>query len=436
MEMRTRWQAAAIGGLALLLAGAVVGPVAAQDQSHEITWLFSRPTDGPVIKTVTEVADLYAQSHPGFKLNQVTTPDRPSYLQKLETLAAANQLPELFDTDATPFAQKLRDAGHMLDVGAKLDEWGLRDKFRAAALGYQMFDDGSVYMLPLEMQQEWFWYNTAAFEKAGVSVPEKLEDIPAMCQPLRDAGYVPLAVDGVDGWPLMRMIALIPFRLTGNDYVKQLKTGAVSLGDEPGRRAAQFVYDLGQNGCFQEGFSADDYVAARNLYASGQAAMYYMGTWEVGTFTDPSLDPEVAKSIDFFTLPTTDGATTQPNEYIAPSGIGMAVNAKKYDPVVEDFIKFLIAEYPARYAATQQFSPLVAPALTEGVSELYTKSSAALDALGPTVGVPWDTQLDPTSNTRMQQELVLLASGEITPDQFIETIDAVIKEEAPRFFGE
>jgi raffinose/stachyose/melibiose transport system substrate-binding protein len=164
--------------------------------------------------------------------------------------------------------------------------------------------------------------------------------------------------------------------------------------------------------------------------------MYYMGTWEVGTFTDPSLDPEVAKSIDFFTLPTTDGATTQPNEYIAPSGIGMAVNAKKYDPVVEDFIKFLIAEYPARYAATQQFSPLVAPALTEGVSELYTKSSAALDALGPTVGVPWDTQLDPTSNTRMQQELVLLASGEITPDQFIETIDAVIKEEAPRFFGE
>ena len=107
--------------------------------------------------------------------------------------------------------------------------------------------------------------------------------------------------------------------------------------------------------------------------------MYYMGTWEVGTFTDPSLDPEVAKNIDFFTLPTTDGATTQTNEYIAPSGIGMAVNAKKYDPVGEDFIKFLIAEYPARYAAKQQFSPLVAPALTEGLSELYTKSSAALD---------------------------------------------------------
>jgi len=428
-----RW-AALGGGLALVL-GASIGPAAAQDASHEITWLFARPTDGPVITTVQEVADLYAQSHPGFKLNTVTTPDRPSYLQKLETLAAANQLPELFDTDATPFAQKLRDAGVMVDVGAKLDEWGLRDQFRPAALGYQMFDDGSVYMLPLEMQQEWFWYNKAAFERAGVQIPQLIEDIPAMCQPLRDAGFVPLTVDGVDGWPLMRMIALVPFRISGNEYVKQLKTGAVSMGDEPGRRAVQFVYDLGQNGCFQEGFSADDYVAARNLFASGKAAMYYMGTWEVGTFSDPALDPSVADDIDFFTLPTADGATTLPNEYIAPSGIGMAMNAKTYDPVVEDFIKFLIAEYPARYSAKQQFSPLVAPALTEGVSRLYQESSVALDALGPTVGVPWDTQLDPTSNTRMQQELVLLATGEVTPDDFISTMDGVIQEEAPRFFG-
>src|SRR5687768_4301422 len=103
--MRTPWRVLVGGGLSLALAAAIVGPVAAQE-SREITWLFARPTDGPVIQTVTEVADLYAESHPGFKLNQVTTPDRPSYLQRLETLAAADQLPELFDTDATPFAQK------------------------------------------------------------------------------------------------------------------------------------------------------------------------------------------------------------------------------------------------------------------------------------------------------------------------------------------
>lgn len=425
----------AVGGLMVAALAAFAGPATAQD-SREITWLFSRPTDGPVIATVTEVADLYAQSHPGFRLRQVTTPDRPSYLQRLETLAAGNQLPELFDTDATPFAEKLRNAGHMLDVGAKLDEWGLRDAFRPAALGYQMFDDGSVYMLPLEMQMEYLWFNRAALDAAGLQPPATLEDIPAMCQPLRDAGFVPLTVDGVDGWPLMRNLALIPFRLTGNDYIKSLKRGEASLGDEPGRRAVQWVYDLGQNGCFQAGFSADDYVAARNLFTSGQAAMYYMGTWEIGTFTDAALDPAVTSNIDFVTLPMTAGATTEPTEYIAPSGIGMAVNANTYDPVVEDFLQFLIAEYPDRYAARHQFSPLVSEAVTDGASPLFVRAIEELDRLGDTVGVPWDTQLDPTSNTRMQQELVLLATGEITPDQFIETIDAVIAEEAPRFFGE
>ena len=74
---------------------------------REISWLLSRPADGGVITAMEQIADEYAADHPGFALNLITTPDRPSYIQKYETLAAANKLPELFDTDATPFAQKL-----------------------------------------------------------------------------------------------------------------------------------------------------------------------------------------------------------------------------------------------------------------------------------------------------------------------------------------
>ena len=428
---------AVAGAMALVLAAAAVGPATAQEESREISWVFSRPTDGPVIETVNEVAALYAETHPGFSLNADTTPDRGSYLQRIETLAAANQLPDLFDTDATPYAAKLRDAGRMVNVGELLQDEGLLDAFRPAALGYQAFqDDGSIYMIPLEMQMEWFWYNRDIFEEAGIAPPETIEDIVSLCAPLREAGYIPLAVDGVDGWPLMRNLAFIPFRLTGNEYLFDLSRGDASLGDEPGRRAVEWIYDLGQNGCFQEGFSADDYVAARNHFTSGRAAMYYMGTWETPTFTSEDVDPAVREAIDFFTLPTTEGATTGTNEYITPSGIGMAINADTFDDAVLDWIKFLIAEYPDRYAAKQQFSPLKAAPLTEGVSELYQRAADELENYGTAVGVPWDTQLDPTTNTRMQQELVLLATGEITPDQYIETIDAVIAEEAPRYFGE
>ena len=120
-----------------------------------------------MVTTMQAIAEEYAQEHPGFKLTLITTPDRPSYIQKYETLAAANKLPELFDTDATPFARKLASKNQMVDVAALLDNYGITANYRPSALDYQRFDDGSLYMIPLEYGIEVFWYNKALFAAAG-----------------------------------------------------------------------------------------------------------------------------------------------------------------------------------------------------------------------------------------------------------------------------
>src|SRR6478735_937723 len=93
--------AAAVTALALTACGgggtattANVAPTG-DIKPREISWLLSRPADGAVINIMKKLADDYGKVHPGFKLNLITTPDRPSYIQKLETLAAANKLPEL-----------------------------------------------------------------------------------------------------------------------------------------------------------------------------------------------------------------------------------------------------------------------------------------------------------------------------------------------------
>nr|MDQ5861639.1 extracellular solute-binding protein [Actinomycetota bacterium] len=105
-------------------------------KAREISWLLSRPADGAVINIMKKLADEYAKDHPGFELNLITTPDRPSYLQKLETLAAANKLPELFDTDATPFAQQLAKQGKMVDAEKLLKSLDVYDDYRPSALDY------------------------------------------------------------------------------------------------------------------------------------------------------------------------------------------------------------------------------------------------------------------------------------------------------------
>ena len=399
---------------------------------REISWLLSRPADGGVITAMEQIADEYAAEHPGFSLNLITTPDRPSYIQKYETLAAANKLPELFDTDATPFAQKLASQDRMIDVDALLDDLGLAEDYREAALGYQRFDDGSLYMVPFEFQLEFFWYNTALFEEAGVSVPATLDDFPQLCRDLRAQGVTPIALDGQDQWPLERYMAYYPFRMAGPEYVQDLKNGDASFSDPAGVAAAGWLSELGKAGCFQEGFSSTGYADAQALFTSGKAAVYNIGTWELGNLATEALDPGVRDDVDYFTLPTIDGAVTTDDEYVTPSGIGMAVNAQTYDPLVRDFLKFALERYPEIYAATGALSPTTTAqtAIPADATPLYSRAVEQADTVGPKIAMPWDTQLDPATNTRLQQELTLLVQGDITPEEFVTTMDATLRENA------
>ncbi|MFE4835349.1 ABC transporter substrate-binding protein [Arthrobacter sp. NPDC056691] len=403
---------------------------------REISWLLSRPADGPVINIMKKLAADYTKDHPGFSLNLITTPDRPSYIQKLETLAAANKLPELFDTDATPFAQQLAKQGKMLDGEKLLKTLNVYDNYRPGALDYQRFDDGSLYMIPFQFELEFIWYNKALLQKAGVSTPKSLDDLPAMCTALRKAGITPIALDGQDQWPLERYVAYQPFREAGPDFIQKLKKGEAKFSDPAGQKAVEWLAALGKAKCFQDGFSSQGYSDAQNQFTSGKAAMYNIGTWELPSLATDKLNPAVRNDIDFITLPTTEGSATAANEFVSPSGIGMAVNAKTYDPLVSDFLKFALEKYPAEYAATGALSPTtnVKTAIPANATPLYKKAIEKAADLGEKQAMPWDTQLDPTTNSRLQQELVLLVQGDITPEQFTSTMDSTVAQNAPKFF--
>jgi raffinose/stachyose/melibiose transport system substrate-binding protein len=145
----------------------------------------------------------------------------------------------------------------------------------------------------------------------------------------------------------------------------------------------------------------------------------------------------VKGNIDFFTLPTVDGAVTAENDYTVVSGIGMGISQKKFDPLVKDFLTFLLSNFSDKIVQSGHMSPISGSdvVIPEGASELYARALAEQDNLGSNVAFPWDTQLDPTSNTRLQQEMVLLVQGEITPEEFTATMDETIAENAPQFFG-
>lgn len=231
-------------------------------------------------------------------------------------------------------------------------------------------------------------------------------------------------------------MAYHPFRTAGPDYVKKLKKADVKLSDATGTAAVDWLDQLGQAKCFEDGFSSTGYSDAQALFTSGKAAMYNIGTWELGSLATDKLDASVRSDVDYFTLPTTKDAVTTANEYVSPSGIGMAVNAKTFDPLVRDFLKYALTEYPKKYAATGALSPTtnVDTTIPANATPLYKKAVDQANDLGDAIAMPWDTQLDPTSNTRLQQELTLLVQGNIKPEEFISTMDQTIQQNGPKAF--
>lgn len=392
-----------------------------------ITWLSARPADGAIVQTMRELASKYAEEHPGFELDIQVTSDRPSYLTKLRTLVASGETPELIDMDADPYAQQLVDAGMLVDMKQFLDEQGLYDQFYEPALKYQELPDGSLYLLPLEYQLEMTWYNKKIFKENNLTVPKTLDEMLTVSKKLKDKGITPIAVDGVDVWPLLRYAAMAPFRATGNEFARNLSQGKAKMTDEVGMQAANFAYEMGQY--FQEGFATTDYTTAKNMFLNGEAAMYNMGTWEIPSFIDSNMPDNMKGNVDYFYLPTIANAKTPDNEFFGNSGIGLAASADKFDATTKDFLSYVLNNYSDIYVAKQQMSPLKFEIKDESqFSDLYLKIKKDMDNYGTEFAKPWDTLLDPNTNSVMSDLIIKLMMRATTPEEFAKEIDNTIAQ--------
>lgn len=414
--------------LSLVLAGIMVSSILAGCGSEKkketsdvtkVTWFTSRPVDGAIDQTMREIADEYSKEKGGkWEIEIETTADRPSYLQKLKTLIAGGNMPDIIDIDADPYCQELVDAGMLVDVKKFLKDNDKYDKFYPIALKYQEFTDGSMYTLPLEYHVEMTWYNKEIFAQYGLSAPTTMDEWLETCKVLKENGVTPISVDGVDRWPVQRYLAMMPFRDAGNDYIVDLRDGKESMGSETGMKAVNFLKDMGQY--FNDGFAATDYATAQNMFLEGKSAMYYIGDWEIGAMQELYDQGK----IDYFYLPAVEGAKTQANEFCVNSGIGMAFNTETFDEKTKDFALYIIDNYAKLFAGKQQMSPIKTelPKDTE-FSDLYLRIQEDMDKTGENFLKPWDTYLDADTNTTMQDNMLLVASGDMSAEEFVKLVD-------------
>lgn len=419
-----------IAALTAAMASSIFGvTVNAADRELNINWLSSRSASESAILAIQDIAKQYQEENPdldfNFEIENIS--DRTAYLQKLKILAASDELPEWFDSDPdTWFADIVAD-GKAYSFEDLYKEFGMYDQIFPISKEYARLSDGSLNLMTLQCNTEYFFYNKDLFEQAGITeAPKTFDELLADCKLLQDQEIIPIAMGG--DWPILRYFAQVPFRLTGNEYIENAVSGEGSFGEEAGLKGAQFMQDIAQY--FQEGWSSADYDTMNDLFASGQAAIMYNGTWALEQADMIGEDGNIKDNIGYFTMPTySDADVTTATDFFANSGIGTAIRTDAVDDEMKAWIKYLLEHYADASLSydqlpsvmpdeeTMQSLPKVYQQIIEDVSNVKEYAKC------------WDVVIDSALVEPLEKETVILALGQETPEEWAANMDEYVKNQ-------
>ena len=302
--MKKRWCSIAL--TAAMVVSMAAGSALTVSAEEEITLrVFSNLPDRKNGQGLVEqmLIDEYMEANPNVKI-EVEALDEEAYKTKFKAYAMEG-MPDVVNIWGQPsFLDEVLDAG----VLAELNEADYADyKFIEGSLeGFKK--DGKLYGLPRNTDVAVFYYNQKMFEDNGWSVPETYDELLGLASTITEAGIIPVAMDGGDGWPMAVYLSDLLYKITG-DY-RETVSGAIANGDfsDPAfTQATQLLKDAADAGLFQVGYDSQDYGTAMNLFTNGQAAMFYMGSWETSMATNEDIPEEIRTNIRVFTMPTVEG---------------------------------------------------------------------------------------------------------------------------------
>jgi raffinose/stachyose/melibiose transport system substrate-binding protein len=351
-----------------------------------------------------------------------------SYDQQLQLLAGNDALPSLIFAANTPsLAIELHDGGYLVDIDQALTEVGLADAILPAAESVlRSLYGGDLFTLPAEFNIEGIWYNKAILAQHGIAQPTTWDELTAANQKLADAGVQPFAVagSGGDGWNVTRLVGNHIFRSLGADAMRQVADGKAKLTDPEYLASAEAVAAWGQAGYFGPAPTAVDYATAMNTFLTGQAAFYYMGSWALASFNDPTQNQIGDDNIGFLPFPNVTGGKGSAAEVPANAGMPLALSSASYDAGAKAWLGCLAQNYgtlalrdKGQITGFRVFDPVAdLPALTTEVQDIIANAPSS---------VLWfEALFSAQATTTAQTNGGLLAEGSLSGADFMSIVQA------------
>jgi len=169
-------------------------------------------------------------------------------------------------------------------------------------------------------------------------------------------------------------------------------------------------------------------MTAVNQFLSGKAAMFYMGSWILGNFNDPTANVIGNDNIGFMPFPAVEGGKGSADELAANVGVPLAMSKARYDDGSKQWLNCIAKNFGAQSLKDQGVITGFkvdgdvgeVPALTQSVQDQIAKTSKTVlwfEALFP-----------PKASTTSQTNASLLVTGGLSPEDFMSKVQADLDE--------
>ena len=373
--------------------------------------------------------DEYMEANKNVKI-EVEALDEEAYKTKFKAYSMEG-MPDVVSIWGQPaFLDEVVDAG----VLAELNQSDYTDyKFVEGSLdGYTY--DGKLYGLPRNTDVQCIFYNKKMFDDNNWEVPTTYDELIGLAKKINDKDIIPMAMDGGDGWPMAVYLSDVLYKLVGSDY-SSVVSKAIENGDftdENIKKATELLKKAADANLFQKGYDSQDYGTAMNLFTNGQAAMFYMGSWESSMAGNPDVPEEVRENIRAFTMPVVDGGKGAATDIAAWNGGGYAVYANS--KVKDEAIKFLNFMYQPDKLSKYGWEKGVGMSaqdqseyMTGNETELMKQIVEILNNSTNVSGTPINDCGPSAFKTSIESEIQGVSNGSSSVDNFLKAIGDACK---------
>ncbi len=396
--------------LALILALSLCAPAmaATAPREAELNIMMSFPQYMDQWQTYVEQfeAKMLADENVKVKVT-LEMPSSDQYESVLQARLAGDDAPDLYTLHSNNISL-YNKAGHLTDLSGEALAAKIYENVKAT-----VSLDGKLLAVPIESQAWGVLYNKTIFEDCGLTPPNTLTELKAVCEALKAKGYTPFMLAYQEQWVPQLMTALtLGGKVSGEipDWVDRMYKDEGSYAEV--RDIFGPIDVIMQNGT--ERAMEEGSQAGAADFAVGKATMFVQGTWAAGTIMETN--PEMKLGV--FPLPVNDNPECTRVNLSTSTTMAVYPGSKEMDLALK-FANYVLDDKDSS-ALFQScvFNPLATVHTFE--SQSWVADAASYVAQGRA----YQDLVLPNAVTDEQGKLLQeYYVGTVTQDQFIERMD-------------